>query len=851
MGHTIQYESLTNELSAIYLMEYQEECLEYWDQPPFIKLNYISKGGKTLGVMHTPDFFVLRHDRAGWEEWKSEEELPMLAEKMPARYVRNRDGAWSCPPGEKYAQQFGLYYRIRTSAEINWALQRNLRFLEDYLRVDDGRLLISDQAKQSVISVVTSRPGITLSELFGCVKAARDEIYLLLITDEIFIDLSAAPLIEAERVCVFPDHSTALAYSQMTEFRPSSPADEVTIFNLTEGMALSWDGKHWQLINIGRSTVSLLDKDGKCRELPLSVVDDLIKRGSLQTAVPKPGQVDQLQTTEIIGRAGPNALREASRRFRLIEPYLNDSLPVGLPSPTRTQRRWIQHYRMARAIHGVGFLGLLPGARGNTKPKLSELVRDHLNKFIEDHYDTLKQKGKFAVYGQYLLDCERQCIQAVSYKTFAAAIHRRPKYEQTLRRQGPRAAYAHEPFYYELSPTVPRHGDRPFEIAHIDHTELDIELICERPYRNLGRPWATFLTDAFSRRLLAVLLLYDPPSYRTNMMVLRECVRRHHRFPNTIVVDGGKDFHSLYFDALLAAQECAKRTRPGSKPRFGSVIERLFGVTNQQFIHNLQGNTQITKNVRQVTKAIAPVNQAIWTLPLLYQRLCEWAYEIYDTSLHGRLEQSPQAAFENGMRTAGDRLHRIMRYDSFFHLLTLPTTRNGTAKVIPNNGVKINSRFYWSNAFRNPEVEKTNVPVRYDPYDAGQAYAFIKGNWVLCHSEHYRAFQGRTEREVMLASSELRKLHSRPDGIFKASAKKLASFLTSVEAQETLLMQRLRDSESKKVLTVIELNKELKPDLHEPDIENTDFQAQPEEFPHTDVHPRPQQIDEPELYSDY
>ena len=76
------------------------------------------------------------------------------------------------------------------------------------------------------------------------------------------------------------------------------------------------------------------------------------------------------------------------------------------------------------------------------------------------------------------------------------------------------------------------------------------------------------------------------------MTILRECVRRHHRFPQTIVVDGG---YSLYFDSLLAAQECAKRVRM-MKSRFGSVIERLFGVSDQQFVHNLQGNTQITKS---------------------------------------------------------------------------------------------------------------------------------------------------------------------------------------------------------------------------------------------------------------
>jgi hypothetical protein len=85
----------------------------------------------------TPDFFVLRCDCAGWEEWKLEEELFVLAEKMPARYQRGPDGRWCCPPGEECDDQFGLYYRIRSSVEINWELQRNLRFLEDYFRTDD------------------------------------------------------------------------------------------------------------------------------------------------------------------------------------------------------------------------------------------------------------------------------------------------------------------------------------------------------------------------------------------------------------------------------------------------------------------------------------------------------------------------------------------------------------------------------------------------------------------------------------------------------------------------------------------------------------------------------------------
>ncbi len=66
------------------------------------------------------------------------------------------------------------------------------------------------------------------------------------------------------------------------------------------------------------------------------------------------------------------------------------------------------------------------------------------------------------------------------------AIRERPVFEQTLKRQGHRAAYTHAPFYFELQSTTPRHGDRPFEIGHIDHTELDIEVVCSHTATRSG-----------------------------------------------------------------------------------------------------------------------------------------------------------------------------------------------------------------------------------------------------------------------------------------------------------------------------------------------------------------------------
>jgi hypothetical protein len=45
---------------------------------------------------------------------------------------------WLCPPGEAYAKQPGFFYQVQSSAQIDWVYQRNLRFLEDSLRVSSA-----------------------------------------------------------------------------------------------------------------------------------------------------------------------------------------------------------------------------------------------------------------------------------------------------------------------------------------------------------------------------------------------------------------------------------------------------------------------------------------------------------------------------------------------------------------------------------------------------------------------------------------------------------------------------------------------------------------------------------------
>ena len=167
------------------------------------------------------------------------------------------------------------------------------------------------------------------------------------------------------------------------------------------------------------------------------------------------------------------------------------------------------------------------------------------------------------------------------------------------------------------------------------------------------------------------------------------------------------------------------------------------------------------------------------------------------TPLSGKLRERH---ISRALQSTGVRPNRLIPYDQAFLMATLPTTQRGTAKVSPGRGVIVNGVYYWAEAFRDPTVENHDVAVRYDPFDIGTAYAFVKNRWTECHSEHYAALQGRSEKEIMLASKEVRRrsqLHSRER--FTLTARKLADFLGSAEAEEKCLLQRLRDRESKSI----------------------------------------------------
>jgi transposase InsO family protein len=680
--------------------------------------------------------------------------------------------------------------------------------MEDYLSEDTPR--VPDEQREIIVSLVTNETGILLADLLERVIEAggtADDIYTLIAQANIFVDLRTEPLAEPDRVWVYSDSELVRKNSRQTS-RILEPKGN--FIEVKEGVRVLLNDSILSIVAIGRTKIYFEGENGAEPCLTFSQFENLVKKGDIQGICADPDTDPDSRWKEILNDANENRKMEANRRLKIVLCHL-DKRPLPVEIKPRTLARWKSRYQSSERAYGNGLVGLLPGwhLRGNSKTeRLHPDARKIMLDTIENKYETIEQKGMYVIWGDVIISCESQSIKYPSYKTFVRYVKKRPQYLQTHKRMGHRAAYAKKPFYYWLDLDTPRHGDRPFEICHIDHTELDIELLDPHDGESFGRPWVTFMVDAYSRRIVGIYLSYDPPSYRSNMMVIRDCVRRYGRLPQTIVVDGGGDFHGIYFETLAAAFEITIKTRPGAEPRFGSVSERLFNTVHTQLIHNLVGNTQITRNVRQITKENDPKRLAVWSLGPAYDTLCDWGFNRYDTEEHWTLKQSPRDAYFSALRLTGLRRHRLIRYDENFKILTMPTTNKGTAKNVIGRGVKINSEYYRCNELDKAEFEGQNLKVRYDPFNYAIGYVYLKDKWAKCLTDARRELEGRTEREQRIMSEEKRMRNTRhsrglADRAVQRALKHRIDQETERAQSERLRLVRKKQAENDLVLRVI------------------------------------------------
>ena len=808
----IKAESHKVEFAFLLQVEHDDDVLEVWDQPPSIELEYQDRRGRTQRPLHTADYFLFRYKEAGWVECKPTQELIRQARTRPSRYQLDEQGKWRCPPGEAFAAKYGLFYHVYASDQVNWAAQDNWLFLEDYYQ-DLERLCIPETTLEMLYRQVSEHPGITLADLRNArPDVPADLINIAIARHTLYVDLNCYRLSEPWRTPVFPSRPNARAVVH----HPNQTGDQITYASRVTALAgtmVTWAGQQWQISEAQPSTVTLTCEGTDSFALARSAFDALVQEGKVVLPPPPtPSNFTSVGQT-LLDAARDVDLATAVFRNRVIDPdqYDDDEQAQiterAATIPVRTKRSWRQRYREAEEQYGSGLIGLLPQfTHRGRKWEADFAPRKLIHEVLETHYDTLTRRPKRGAYGEYLKRAEEQQIPPLSPRTFYREVERhKTVYEQTVAREGKRAAYPFKDYVREQEKTVSRHGNYAWAMAHLDHTELNLILCDSRTGQTLGKCWLTLMILSHPRRIAAYYLTFDPPSYRSCLAVLRLCVKRYGRLPTAITVDGGPEFQSVYFEQLLALYHVRKHQRPASEPRFGSPQERLFGSMETEFLYHLLGNTQATQKPRLMTKATDPERQAVWTLPALAERVQQWADEEYETMRHPSLGMTPREAYELSLSRDGERRNRSIEYDETFLRATFPTTRKGTAKVEPGVGVRINYLEYWCEAMRDPTVEGTQVKVRYDPFDVSVGYAYIDGSFRKCDCP-YTEFAGCSERELQLLTEELRKrnrLHAGREHI-EVTQKQLATFRRENADIEAILLQQRHDRETRAALVVLE-----------------------------------------------
>lgn len=734
MARMVDAESRTVEYPAIVTYEHDPGVLEFYAQPMRLDL-FVQEEGKPRPsrIQHTPDFLLIREGGLWVEEWREETRLERLRVKYPGRFFKDAEG-WRYPAVETYLRDLGISYRLRSAFEHPRVYIQNLIFLADFLQ--DSCPPLEDGVLDAMRKAFRGQAGLPLLHLLerGTAESRpgfkADQVYKAIADQELHFDLCGEVLSETHRVMVYLDAS-GLELARRVGSRVSAAPPVRGETSIHQGALVDYDGATYTVVRVGKETATLQNPD--CTfDQRLAILSDLHLQGAITIHAQSEHEEEPLPQHGF-EQLTPRAVDEILTRLRWLE--LADTDPQAVPRSMRTLRRYRSMMRSAGTGEADQQLALASrvAQRGNRTRKIPQRLIELVGEVAKEHYNHPRNISKVASYNYFVAACQREGLRPCSLPTFNRELE---IHASTRLRRGKRMAYQEAPIVWYLSANEPIHGVRPFQYVHIDHTQLDVLLVGGEARKPLGKPWLTLAVDAESRHVVAFYLSFDPPSYCSCMMLLRDLVRRQGQMPAMLVLDNGKEFHSAALSRVCELHGCSLRFRPGGKPRWGSVMERLFGTTNTQFIHLLEGNTQLMKNPRSLTKSVLPENFAAWTLPQLHGALESYFTELYGKTPHSAHGEAPVEHFQRRMAETGERRHRLVRFDENFRIQTCPPPADRPTRVVDGQrGVKIQFLHFWNDAMSGPELRGKTVEVRMDPWDPGTAFVLFKDRWLTCRSK--------------------------------------------------------------------------------------------------------------------
>ena len=228
----------------------------------------------------------------------------------------------ACPPGKRqHARPASRTACVSRSLRIPYR-HSNLIFLEDYWY----ECVVAEEVATLILKRVRATPGVRLSTLLREIShISVDAVFALLARNQLYVDLSAALLVEQPHVHLYPDQPTAEAHALLgasstaasVELAERVPGSGVVA--LTPNTPLVWNGQGWTLLNLGKTTTTLQPDRGLPVEIPSAYFLHLVDTHTITVQATAPSSALETLSAQVQARldtAGPDALAVAkwSRR---------------------------------------------------------------------------------------------------------------------------------------------------------------------------------------------------------------------------------------------------------------------------------------------------------------------------------------------------------------------------------------------------------------------------------------------------------------------------------------------------------------------------------------------------------
>lgn len=744
-GCVIPAKSRTLHASAVKWHEYDPAVLEYYADPHTFTVDTRDETGRTLNrTQHTVDFLVLENVPY-LEDWREESQLLEFARKDGERYVkvgrffRDEHDRWHDRELESLCAGVGMRHVLRTSRDIPRLLLENMRYLDAYL--DERTPLLASDTQQALRNMLYDGP-VSFRWLLEEQKLSADVIMSAIVQKIVYVNLFTARFSDLDHLYLFRDEETEKAYQLLRSAADQANCAPLPLPGmgvLKPGSRLRYGDKDWEVLlsTTGNHAECLLfTSDGYQMSLPAEEAESLYAEQASLTE--RAALIERRQNRRISDMSQVQVAKGTAKLKAVLS-----GAQVGSLSTTRRAIQVVKN--AATLLDAFVTLGGRDSEKGSRLPRLPAKTEQLAKNEIETYYNGPDAPSASKTFRRYKTECDKKTTIVMSFPTFLKRVQ---KYGKPRTRGGARAEYnaADIPLYLDIREPV--HGLFPHEVLYIDHTLVNIFIDGPR-HEDWGKPWLTLGRDGNVPRARAMYLDMRAPSQMAALMIIRDYVRRWKRLPRLIIVDGGAEFGKGAFGHFCDTFGIDVRYRTTQKPRGGAPIESLFGVTEDELINGLEGNSIQLKQARLISPPHPPNERRRWKFESLYLAFEHYLFENRPTVVHARLGITPLEYETIRSQEIGEREHLTVNFDENLLLMTSSYPPHHYHKVHRHRGIWETGGYYWHSDMSS--LGGCMLEVRVEEWCANVIYVNTGKKWLTAIKRVVEPYRGRQRHEVAQA----------------------------------------------------------------------------------------------------